>query len=506
MGLVENLAFGFGIALSPVNLAYAFLGVTVGTFIGVLPGIGALATIGMLLPVTFGLSPVTALIMLAGIYYGALYGGSTAAILVNLPGTPANAVVCLDGYPMAQQGRAAPALVMTTVASFIGGSIAILVVASFAPPLARAVLRFGAAEYFSMMVLGLLAAVVITRGSVLKGIAMVCLGLVLGLVGIDVTTGVARFTFGIPHLLDGIGFVVLAMGLFGFSEMIVNLESAERRSVVPVAIRWRQLMPSGGDMRASAWPMLRGTVLGSLLGPVPGVGPTISSFVSYSVEKKLARHPERFGQGAIEGVSGPEAANNAAAQTGFIPTLTLGIPGDAVMALMLGALMIHGIAPGPHVMRENPDLFWGLIASMWIGNLFLLVLNLPLVGVWVALLRIPYQILFPSVLVFISIGVYSLNTSPLDVFLAAGFGLLGYVFVKLGCEPAPLLLGFILGPMMEENLRRALLISRGDPTVFVTRPLSLLFLLVALALVLLVTLGPVIRHLVAERRAGRRVG
>jgi putative tricarboxylic transport membrane protein len=462
--------------------------------VGVLPGIGSLATIGMLLPVTFGLSPVTALIMLAGIYYGALYGGSTAAILVNLPGTPANAVVCLDGYPMAKQGRAAPALVMTTVASFIGGSIATIVVAGFAPPLAEAVLTFGPAEYFSMMVLGLLAAVVIAHGSMLAGVGMVCLGMVLALVGLDITTGVARFTFGTLHLLDGIAFVVIAMGLFGFSEMIVNLESGQARETIDTRIRWRDLMPGRADLRISVWPMMRGTLLGSALGPVPGVGPTISSFISYTLEKKLARDPSRFGQGAMEGVAGPEAANNAAAQTGFIPTLTLGIPGDAVMALMLGALMIHGIAPGPQVMTQRPDLFWGLIASMWIGNLMLLVLNLPLVGVWVRLLRVPYRLLFPSVLVFISIGVYSLNYSPYDVLLAGLFGILGYVFVKLACPPAPLLLGFILGPMMEENLRRAMLLSGGDPAIFVTRPLSLLFLLIAAGLVALVAVGPAVRR------------
>lgn len=479
--LFQNLALGFSVAVSAENLLYCFIGVTLGTFIGVLPGIGPLATIAMLLPLTFYLDPVTGLIALAGVYYGAMYGGSTTSILMNLPGTGAAAVVCIDGNRMAKQGRAGPALVSTAFASFAGACIAIVMVALFAPPLARWALAFGPAEYFSLMVLGLLAAVMLTSGPILKGVGMVLLGLLLGLIGMDINSGVYRFTFGIPDLSDGINFVVLAMGIFGFSEIISNLE--ERREgeaqTVRYSFRWRDLLLSREDARRSTFPILRGTLVGAFLGILPGAGTAISSFAAYTVEKRVSRDPSKFGNGAIEGVVAPEAANNSAANTSFIPTLTLGIPGDSVMALMLAAVMIHGIDPGPRVMVEQPNLFWGLLASMVIGNFMLLVLNLPLVGVWIRILSIPYSLLYPPVILFISIGVYSLNNNVFDVLLTGLFGVVGYVFLKLKCEPAPLLLGFILGPMMEENFRRAMILSRGDPQTFISRPISLFFLATA---------------------------
>jgi putative tricarboxylic transport membrane protein len=491
LGFLDNLALGFSVAFTAQHLMYALLGALLGTLIGVLPGVGPVATIAMLLPITFNLGPVAALIMLAGIYYGAQYGGSTTSILVNIPGEAASVVTCLDGYPMAKQGRAGPALAMAAIGSFFAGCVATLVIATVAPPLAEFALKFGPAEYFSLMVLGLVAATVLAHGSLLKAIAMVLLGLLLGLIGTDVNSGVLRFTFDIAELADGIGFSVVAMGMFGIAEIITNLEMKGAREVFTGKLK--RLLPTREDFRRSWAPVLRGTALGSVLGILPGGGALLSSFGAYTVEKKLSKHPEEFGKGAIEGVAGPESANNAGAQTSFIPMLTLGIPGNAVMALMIGALMIQGIAPGPQVMTDNPALFWGLIASMWVGNLMLIVLNLPLIGMWIKLLTVPYRFLYPSILVFMAIGVYSLSNNPFDVLIMAMFGLLGYVCVKLECEPAPMILGFILGPLMEENLRRAMLLSRGDATVFVSKPISAGFIIAAAILLLIVAL-PAIRR------------
>jgi putative tricarboxylic transport membrane protein len=489
MELLADLQLGFGVALTLQNILYCFIGVLLGTLIGVLPGIGPVATIAMLLPATYTLPPVSALIMLAGIYYGAQYGGSTTAILVNIPGESSSVVTCLDGYAMARQGRAGPALAIAAMGSFFAGTVSTLMLALFAPPLAEIAFSFGPAEYFSLMVLGLIAAIVLAHGSLIKAIAMIILGLLLGLVGADTNTGLFRFTFGLPQLADGIGFVVVAMGLFGFSEIIANLERRANREVAMAEIK--SLMPTREDFAASWKAVLRGTGIGALLGILPGGGAVLGSFAAYTLEKKIAKDPSRFGKGAIEDVAAPESANNAGAQTSFIPLLTLGIPSNAVMALMVGAMTIHGITPGPQVMTQRPDLFWGMIASMWIGNLLLVILNLPLIGIWVKLLSVPYRLLYPAILLFCCIGVYSLNNSAVDVGLALFFGLLGYLFIKLDCEPAPLLLGFVLGPMMEDNLRRAMLLSRGNPGVFFTRPLSLALLLVALALLIVVVLPAV---------------
>jgi TctA family transporter len=491
MDLFANLATGFGVALTYQNLLYCFAGVLLGTLIGVLPGIGPVPTIAMLLPITYALPPVSALIMLSGIYYGAQYGGSTTAILVNLPGEASSVVTCLDGYQMARRGRAGTALAVAALGSFIAGTFATLLVAAFAPPLAEVALKFGPAEYFSLMVLGLIAAVVLASGSLVKAIAMIVLGLLLGIVGTDVNSGMARFSFGLPELTDGIGFVVVAMGLFGFAEIIVNLEHTEKREVFTDKVS--NLMLSWKDFKSALPAILRGTGIGSALGILPGGGALLGAFASYTVEKKIAKDPSRFGKGAIEGVAGPESANNAGAQTSFIPLLTLGIPPNAVMALMVGAMTIHSIQPGPQVMTSNPQLFWGLIASMWIGNLILVVLNLPLIGIWIKLLSVPYRLLYPAILLFCCIGVYSLQNNIFDVMMTVVFGFIGWIFVKLECEPAPLLLGFVLGPMMEENLRRALLLSRGDPTVFFTRPISAVMLSIA-AVLLLVIVAPSIRR------------
>jgi putative tricarboxylic transport membrane protein len=492
MDVINNLILGFGVAVSPIHLLYALIGVMLGTLIGVLPGVGPVATIAMLLPITFNLSPVAALIMLAGIYYGAQYGGSTTAILVNLPGESSSVVTCLDGYQMARQGRAGPALATAAIGSFFAGCVATFLIAVAAPPLAELALKFGPAEYFSLMVLGLVAATVLAHGSLVKAIAMVVFGLLLGLIGTDVNSGVLRFTFGIPELSDGIGFVVVAMGMFGTAEIIANLEQGEKREIFTGKVK--NLFPTKDDFKRIWAPILRGTALGSFLGILPGGGALLASFGAYTLEKKISSTPERFGKGAIEGVAAPEAANNAGAQTSFIPMLTLGIPGNAVMALMIGALMIQGIAPGPQVMNEKPQLFWGLVASMWIGNFFLVVLNLPLIGMWIKLLTVPYRYLYPSILVFMAIGVFSLSNNPFDVLIMAVFGILGYICVKLECEPAPMILGFILGPLMEENLRRAMLLSRGDPFVFVSpsKPISLGFLVASAALLIIVAL-PAIR-------------
>src|SRR5216684_6166028 len=461
MELLSNLAIGFGVALTPANLFFALAGALIGTLIGVLPGIGPIATIAMLLPLTFHLEPTSGLIMLAGIFYGAQYGGSTTAILVNLPGEISSVVTCIDGYQMARQGFAGKALAIAALGSFFAGSVATFLIAGFAPPLAELALKFGPADYFSLMVLGLIAAVVLAHGSLIKAIGMIILGLLLGLVGTDVNSGVARYSFGLPELIDGLGIGTVAMGMFGFSEIIRNLEQGEEREVFTKNVTG--LWPSWQDMKDSFPAVVRGTILGSVLGILPGGGPVLGSFSAYTLEKKWSKHPEKFGKGAIEGVAAPESANNAAAQTSFIPLLTLGIPSNPVMALMIGAMIIHGIQPGPQIMTERPQLFWGMIASMWIGNLMLVVLNLPLIGMWIKLLMVPYRILYPSILVFCCIGVYSISNAPFDVMQTAAFGVVGYVFVKLECEPAPLILGFILGPLMEENLRRAMLLSRGDP-------------------------------------------
>jgi TctA family transporter len=490
--VLQHLATGFGVALTAVNLLYALIGALLGTLIGVLPGIGAVATIAMLLPTTYALEPVSALIMLAGIYYGAQYGGSTTAILVNMPGESSSVVTCLDGYQMARKGQAGAALAIAALGSFFAGSCATVLVAAVSLPLSALALKFGPAEYFSLMVLGLIGAVVLAHGSLVKAIAMIVLGLLLGIVGTDVNSGVERFTFDIPELSDGIGVVVVAMGLFGFAEIILNLESNEKREVIRTRLKGMWL--SLPQLRAAAPAVLRGTALGSMLGVLPGGGAMLSSFASYTVEKKLAADPSQFGQGAIQGVAGPEAANNAGAQTSFIPLLTLGIPENAVMAMMVGAMTIHNIQPGPQVMTSNPQLFWGLIASMWVGNLMLVVLNLPLIGIWIRLLTVPYRILYPAILLFCGIGVYTVNNTSFDVMQTAFFGALGVLFAKLDCEPAPLLLGFVLGPMMEENLRRALLLSRGDPSVFATRPISAVLLAAAIVLVLVITLPNIRRQ------------
>jgi putative tricarboxylic transport membrane protein len=491
MDLLQNLSLGFSVAMTPANLGFAFLGCMVGTLIGVLPGIGPIATIAMLLPLTFHLEPISGLIMLAGIFYGAQYGGSTAAILVNLPGETSAVVTCIDGHQMARRGRAGTALAVAALGSFFAGCISTTLIATLAPPLAKIGQSFGSPEYFSLMVLGLIAAVVLAHGSVTKAVAMIILGLLIGLIGTDGNTGGTRFTFGIRELTDGIDVATLAIGVFGVGEIITNLaQSDQSRSVVTQKIT--RLWPTREDFHL-AWPaVLRGTALGSVLGVLPGGGATLSSFAAYALEKKSAKDPSRFGRGAVEGVAGPESANNAGAQTSFIPMLTLGIPGNAVMALMIGALMIHGIQPGPQIMSERPNLFWGMIASMWIGNLMLVVINLPLIGMWVQLLKVPYRFLYVAILLFCGIGVYTVNNSTAAVLLAAFFGVAGYVFYKLECEPAPLILGFVLGPLMEENLRRAMRISGGDPMIFLHRPISLGLLIASLLLLVIVAL-PTIR-------------
>ncbi len=486
LGLISNLMLGFDTALSLQNILYCTIGVTIGTLIGVLPGMGPVATVAMLLPATYALPPTSALIMLAGIYYGASYGGSTTAILVNIPGEASAVVTCLDGHMMAKRGRAGSALGIAALGSFFAGCVATLLIAAFAPPLTELAFQFGPAEYFSLMVLGLVSATVLATGSLLKAICMVLLGLLLGLIGTDVNSGAFRFTFGLDELQDGIDFVPLSMGLFGFAEIMRNLEGDMSRSLVPNKVK--NILPSWQEIKVSVGPIVRGTALGSILGVLPGGGALLSSFASYTAEKKLAgdKADPPFGYGNIRGVAGPESANNAGAQTSFVPMLTLGIPSNAVMALMIGAMMIHDIVPGPQVMQSDPGLFWGLIISMWIGNLILVVLNLPMIGVWVQLLRVPYRWLFPAILVFCCIGVYSINNNVWDVWIAIFFGFSGYVFGKLGCETAPLVLGFILGPMMEENLRRAMLLSRGDPSVFVSSPISCGLLIAAVLMVFLV--------------------
>ena len=489
--LGSNLALGFSVALSWQNLFYCFVGAVVGTAIGVLPGVGPVATMALLLPVTYYLPAEGALIMLAGIYYGAQYGGSTTAILVNLPGESSSVVTCLDGYAMARQGRAGPALAIAAIGSFFAGTVATLLIALAAPPLTRMAQQFGPADYTSLMILGLVTAVVMAHGSVIKAVGMILLGLLLGIVGTDVNTGALRYAFGVDILFDGINFVPIAMGVFGLNEIMANLTNKQRRDLVSTKITG--LMPTRRDLKDSFGAMLRGTGLGSMLGILPGGGAVLASFAAYTLEKRISKTPEKFGTGMIQGVAAPESANNAAAQTSFIPMLTLGIPSNAVMAMMVGGMMIHGIVPGPQVMTEKPGLFWGMIVSMWVGNLMLVVFNLPLVGIWVKMLTVPYRLLSIAILFFCCIGVYSLNNSAQEVLLIALFGVVGYLFHKLDCEAAPLLLGFILGPMMETYLRRAMLLSRGDPMVFVTSPLSLTFLIMS-ALLLLVVILPAIRR------------
>jgi putative tricarboxylic transport membrane protein len=490
MDLISNLGLGFATAASPENLLFCLIGVILGTLIGVLPGIGATATIAMLLPITFQLEPVSSLIMLAGIYYGAQYGGSTTAILINMPGESSSAVTAIDGYQMARRGKAGTALAVAALGSFFAGTVATLLVALFAPPLTVIALKFGAAEYFSLMVLGLVSAIALAHGSILKALAMVVLGLLLGLVGTDIYTGTPRFTLGITEYADGLNFVALAVGVFGIAEILRNLEGEQDRTVLGTSLGG--LFPTREDLKKMVAPMVRGTALGSILGILPGGGAVLASFASYTMEKRLSDRPQDFGQGAIAGVAGPESANNAGAQTSFIPLLTLGIPANPVMALMVGAMIIQGIVPGPNVATEQPALFWGIIASMWIGNLMLVVLNLPLIGLWVRLLKVPYHVLFPIIMAFCSIGVYSVNSNVYDLFAVAFFGLLGYALIKLRCEPAPLLLGFVLGPMLEENLRRAMILGRGDPSIFVTRPISAILLALTVG-VLVVVLLPSIR-------------
>ena len=492
MDLFANLGLGFSVATTLTNIGFCFVGVLLGTLVGVLPGIGATATIAMLLPLTFNVGdPVASLIMLAGIYYGAQYGGSTTAILINMPGESSSAVTAIDGYQMARRGRAGVALATAALGSFFAGTVATFLVALLAPPLTTIALKFGAAEYFSLMVVGLVSSIALAHGSIVKALAMVVLGLLFGLVGQDLYSGVPRFTLGIREFYDRLNFVAVAVGVFGIAEILRNLEDEKTRSIV--MSRVDNLLPTRDDFRRMFAPVVRGTLLGSALGVLPGGGAILASFASYTLEKRVSKAPEEFGQGAIAGVAGPESANNAGAQTSFIPLLTLGIPANPVMALMIGAMIIQGIVPGPNVATEQPALFWGLIASMWVGNLMLVVLNLPLIGLWVKLLTVPYYVLFPIIMAFCSIGVFSVRANPYDLYTVVFFGFIGYVLVKLRCEPAPLLLGFVLGPLLEENLRRALIISRGNAGVFVTRPISAT-LLVAAAIILVVVLLPAVRR------------
>ena len=483
MDILSNLSLGFSTALTPLNLAYCFAGTLLGTLVGVLPGLGPMVTIAMLLPLTFSLDAAGALIMLAGIYYGAQYGGSTTSILVNIPGETASVVTCLDGYKMARQGRAGLALATAAIASFFAGTIATAILALFAPPLAAMAIQFGPAEYTSLLMLGLMASVVLASGSIVKAIGMVIIGLLMGSVGTDVNSGAARFTLDLENLLDGVEFVAVAIGVFGVAEIIRNLEEEGEQTTITTKIQG--LMPTRADLKRIFLPSLQGTGLGSLLGILPGGGPALGAFTAYALAKKTSKHPEEFGKGAIEGVAAPEATNNAAAQTSFIPMLTLGIPSNGVMALMIGAMLIKGIQPGPNVMSAQPALFWGVIVSMWIGNLFCLVLNLPLVGLWAKLVSVPYHLLFPVIVGICCIGAFSINNKVFDVELMVFFSIIGVIFSKLDCEPAPLLLGFVVGPMFEENLRRALVVSRGDPMIFIERPISATLLAIVVVILLL---------------------
>lgn len=480
-----NLVYGFSIALQWDNLLWALVGVAIGNLIGVLPGLGVMASVSILLPLSYSLMPTSALMMLAGVYYGAMYGNGITSILLNLPGTSSSAVVCLDGYPLARQGKAGSALFMMIMGSFVGAIAGIAALVLLAPVLSEIAFEFGPAEYFSMMILGLLAGATLGKGSAIKGVAMVVVGLIMGTVGIDVTSGTPRFTFGILELSDGLQLVALAMGLFGVAEFLINVNriGGEESKIINNSVSVRSMRPAPGDIKKSAGPAARGSLIGAILGALPGTGSTIASFIAYAVEKRVAKEPRRFGRGAIEGVVAPEASSSAAAQAGFIPTLSLGIPGDPVMALMLGALMIHGIQPGPQLITSYPDIFWGLIASFWIGNIILVILNVPLIGMWTKLLSVPYRNLFPAAMFFVCVGGYSVDNSMFTVGTLLVFGLLGYVFIKLKLGAAPLLLGFVLGPMIEENFQRALLLSRGDLMTFIDRPISAGFVLASVLLV-----------------------
>lgn len=500
MDAINNLIFGFETALTLTNLFYCFIGVFLGMLIGVLPGIGSIAAVSMLLPISFYLEPATALLMLAGVYYGAEYGGSTASILLNLPGTPSSAVTCLDGYPMAKQGRAGVALFMTTIASFVGSVVAIFALITLSPLMASLAMSFGSAEYFAVMVLGLIAAGTVSQGSPLKGLAMVILGLMLGCVGTDIDSGILRFSFGFTALFDGINLVALAMGLFGIAEIVGSI-ALKRNSDSLRKVTLRSMIPTKEDTRRSTMPILRGSFIGSALGPLPGTGPTIASFLSYAVEKRSSKTPERFGKGAIEGIAGPEASNNAAAVSAFIPTLTLGVPGSATMAFMLGALLIHGIIPGPTLITDHPDIFWGLIASFFIGNAILLILNIPLIGFWVRILQVPYDYLFPTIICLVCIGVYSVNNNVFDIWLVLLFGAIGYGMALLDFEPAPLIVGFILGPLMEENLRRSLVLTGGDFMGLFYRPISGTILVMTIILMVWM----LARFLLSRRRARQQL-
>jgi putative tricarboxylic transport membrane protein len=489
MEILNNLVMGFGVAATPVNLMYCFIGTLLGTFIGVLPGIGPTATIAMLLPLTYYLSPTASLIMLAGIYYGSQYGGSTTAILVNLPGEVSSSVTAIDGYQLARKGKAGTALSIAAIGSFVAGTFATLLIAVFALPLTSIALQFGSAEYFSLIILGFIAATALAHGSIVKAFAMIIAGMLFGMIGTDTHSGAFRFTMGIVELRDSLSIVAVALGIFGIVEVLRNLETLSE--TVPEAAKITTLWPSREDARRSVWPIIRGSVIGSLLGILPGGGSILSAFTAYAVEKRISKHPEEFGKGAIEGVAAPESANNAGAQTSFIPLLTLGIPSHALMALMIGAMMIQGITPGPRVVVEQPELFWGVIASMWLGNLMLIVLNLPLIGLWVSLLRVPYGLMFPAIVLFCCIGTYSITNNVFDVWVMLLFGVLGVFFHKVGAEPAPFVLGFILGPLMEENFRRAMYLSRGDALIFLQRPISAFLLILALALLVILVLPAV---------------
>ena len=492
MDFIANLATGFSVALTVTNILYCFAGVLLGTLVGVLPGIGPVTTVAMLLPFSFTLPPESALIMLAGIYYGAQYGGSTTAILVNIPGEASSVVTTIDGHKMAIAGRAGPALGIAALGSFFAGTVATILVFVAAPLLSAIALKFGPAEYFSLMVCGLVAAIVLAHGSVIKAIGMVALGLMFGIVGTDINSGVRRFTFEMHGLADGVEFVALSMAIYGLADIVRNLDRDEAHGAV-VQSKIGRVWPSLADIRHCIPAILRGTGLVAILGVLPGGGALLAAFAAYTLEKKVAKKPRHFGEGDIRGVAAPESANNAGAQTSFIPMLTLGIPSNPTMAMMIGAMMIHGISPGPRVMTDRPGLFWGLIASMWLGNLMLVILNLPLVGIWVKLLRVPYRLLYPSIIVFCCIGAYVVNQNLFDIYVMAFFAVFGYVCIKLDCEPAPLILGFVLGPMMEENLRRTLLLSRGDAMVFFQEPISLSFLIVAGGLLLVVALPAIQR-------------
>lgn len=496
MDTLTNLAHGFSIALQPDALLFCLLGVTLGTLVGVLPGIGSLAAISMCLPLTFYMDPLHGLIVLAGVFYGAQYGSSTASILLNIPGSPASVVTCLDGYPMAQQGKAAQALFITTITSFVGGCFGIVLMILISPTLSDFALSFQAPDYFALMLLGLVAASTLSVGSPAKGLAMVAFGLLLGSMGTDVNTGTLRFTFGSTNLMDGVGLVPLSMGLFGVAEVLSNMG---RTSVGTRAhIGMRAMIPTREQVRDCIWPTIRGSALGAAIGAMPGSGGTIASFMSYAVEKRASRHPEKFGHGAVEGIAAPEASNNAAVQTAFIPTLCIGVPGDSVMAVLLGAMIVHGIVPGPTFIANQPDLFWGLIASFWVGNLLLLILNIPVIGLWVRVTRIPPAVLTPAVLVLMSLGAYAVNSNIFDVWTMLFFGIVGVGLTRYGYPAAPVLLGYILGPLVEENFRRSMLVSRGDPSVFLTRPICAVLIGITVLLLLLTVRSAVRSH---RRRA-----